>query len=90
MSGTEFQNLVFGTLEGVVVGVVAVLALLAGFIVLLGLPKLRPSGRRTRTVRSLDEAQGAGQAYLTPDQPRGIIDQLRTPELLEAAARKTG
>jgi len=40
--------------------------------------------------RSLDEMVGAPIVYLTPNSPRGIVDQLRTPELLEAAGRKTG
>jgi hypothetical protein len=90
MSASELQNLVVGTFVGVVVGAVAVLLLLAGVSVLVGFRKLRPSGPRTRVVRSLDEAVGHADPYLTPDKPRGPIDQLRSPELLEAAARKTG
>ena len=41
-------------------------------------------------IKSLDErvGQGAFARYLSPDAPRGPADQLRTPELLEAAARK--
>jgi hypothetical protein len=41
--------------------------------------------------RSLDEMVGQDQyaKYLPPDAPRGPADQLRTPELLEAAARKS-
>lgn len=89
MSATDLQNLISGTVIGVIAGAVAVLALLIGVCVLLDLPKLRRSGPRTRVVRSLDEALGLSVPYLTPDQPRGVIDQLRTPELLEAAARKS-
>jgi hypothetical protein len=76
------------TLQGLVVSVVALLALFIGFCVLFGFPKLRPSGRHSRVVRSLDEAVGQGERYLPADTPRGPIDQLRTPELLEAQARK--
>jgi len=90
MSAAELQNLVVGTLVGVTVGAVAVLVLLAGISVLVGYRKLRPSGPRTRVVRSLDEAIGHADPYLTPDKPRGPVDQLHTPELLEAAARKSG
>lgn len=89
MNATDIQNLLFGTLQGVVVAAVVVLGLLIGVCVLFGLSKLRPSGPKTRVVRSLDEAVGTASAYLTPDSPRGPVDQLRTPELLEAAARKT-
>ena len=78
-----------GTLQGVVVSAVVLLAMLAGFCVLLTLPKLRPSGRGSRVVRSLDEALGGTQDYLPPTAPHGPVDQLHTPELLEAAQRKS-
>jgi hypothetical protein len=64
------------------------LVLFIGFCVVFGFPKLRPGGRGARVVRSLDEALGSHEAYLPPDAPRGPVDQLHTPELLEAAARK--
>lgn len=78
-----------GTLQGLAVSTAVLLALFIGFCVLLNLPKLRPSGRHTRVVRSLDEMVGQRQSYLPPDAPRGPVDQLRTPELLEAEARKS-
>lgn len=87
---TQVWALVFGTIQGIVVSSVVVLALFIGFCVLIGLVKLRPSGRTTRVIRSLDEAVGRPERYLTPRDPRGPVDQLRTPELLEAAARKSG
>jgi hypothetical protein len=90
MTAPDVQALVFGTVLGLVVAVVAVLALLVGVCVVFGFRKLRPSGPRTRVVRSLDEAVGSQAAYLGPEAPRGVIDQLRTPELRESAARKTG
>jgi len=77
------------TLQGLLVSSAVVLALLAGFCLLFNLPKLRSSGRRSRIVRSLDEALGQRQTYLPPDAPRGPADQLRTPELLEAQSRKS-
>ena len=79
-----------GTMQGLLVSTLVVLALFAGFCVLLNLPKLRASGRHSRTVRSLDEALGGQQQYLAPDAPRGRVDQLRTPELLEARGRNSG
>jgi hypothetical protein len=84
-----FLPAALGTLQGLLVSSAVLLALFIGFCVLLNLPKLRPSGRHSRTVRSLDEALGTTQTYLSPDMPRGPADQLRTPELLEAQARKT-
>lgn len=83
-------TLTFGAIEGIGVAAVFVLGLLIGFCVLVGLAKLRPSGRHTMVVRSLDEALGRPEAYLPPSTPRGTIDQLRTPELLESTARKSG
>jgi hypothetical protein len=78
-----------GTLVALLVGVVAVLSLFIGFCVLLYFPKVRQSGRHSRVVRGLDELVGVRQTYLSPDAPRGQVDQLRTPELLEALARKS-
>lgn len=79
-----------GTLQGIVVAALAVLTLFISVCVLLTLTKLRPSGRNTPTVRGLDELLGQRQTFLPPDAPRGQVDQLRTPELLEARARKSG
>jgi hypothetical protein len=90
MNSSNVWTLVLDTIEGLGASMIVVLALLIGFCVLLGMVKLRPSGRSTRVVRSLDEALGRPEAYLPPDAPRGAVDQLRTPELLEAAARKSG
>lgn len=89
MSPTEIQTLIVGTLEGLGVSVVFLLALFIGFCVLLGFPKLRSTTRRSLVVRNLDERLGQPATYLPPDAPRGPADQLRTPELLEQAARKS-
>jgi hypothetical protein len=78
-----------GTLQALLVGVVVVFGLLVGFCVLLTIPKMRASGRESKTVRGLDELVGVKQTYLAATAPRGRVDQLRTPELLEALARKT-
>lgn len=78
-----------GTLFGLAVSSAVLLALFIGFCILFNLPKLRPSGRHSRVVRSLDEAVGQPADYLPPDAPRGPADQLRTPELLEAQTRKS-
>lgn len=77
------------TLQGLLVSSVAVVALFLGFCLLVNLPKLRRSGGHSRVVRGLDEVVGGRQTYLSPDAPRGTVDQLRTPELLEAQGRKS-
>ena len=56
---------------------------MVGFSLLVGLPKLRRSGRSTLTVRSLEEGLGGTAVFLSPNAPRGPADQLQTPELLE-------
>lgn len=89
----DFRNIL--VIAGQVIAVItisslALIALLVGFSLLLGFPKLRTSGGRSLTVRSLDESLGRTMEYLPPSAPRGPADQLATPELLEAGARKTG
>ncbi len=79
---------VFGTLQGLLVSTGSLVALFVGFCLLFNLPKLRASGRHSRVVRGLDELVGVPQTYLSPDAPSGTVDQLHTPELLEAQARK--
>lgn len=74
----------------ITVSSLALIALLVGFSLALGFPKLRKGGGRTLTVRSLDERLGTTAVYLPPSAPRGPADQLATPELLEVAARKSG
>ncbi len=92
MSPSEICTIVIGALTGLGATTLVLLALFIGFCVLLNLPKLRPTSRKTLVVRSLDELVGQEQyaRYLRPDAPRGPVDQLHTPELLEAAARKSG
>lgn len=91
MSGDAAWPLVAGTLQGLVFVVVFILAFLIGLCLLLGLVKLRRSGSRD-AARSLDELVGEARhaRFLSPDDPRGVVDQLNTPELLESAARKSG
>ena len=85
------QDLLLGTLSGLAASVVFLLALFIGFCVLFGFPKLRPTGKTSMVHKSLDEMVGEERhaKYLTPDAPFGPVDQLRTPELLEAGARKS-
>jgi len=80
---------VLGTVEGLVVSTVSLLVLFIGFVLLFNLPKLRPGGRHSRVVRSLDDLVGRRLPYLGPGAPRGTVDQLRTPELLETSRRNS-
>ncbi len=88
MSPSEIHDLLMGALQGLGATSLFLLVLFIGFCVVLGFPKLRPTTRSTMVHRSLDELVGAPMTYLPPDAPRGPVDQLRTPELLEADARQ--
>jgi hypothetical protein len=67
-----------------------ILALFLGFCIILGFPKLRSTlGHKSMVIKSLEERVGqeAYVRYMPPDAPRGPIDVLRTPELLEKASK---
>lgn len=85
------KTVVLPIIIAISVPAVFLLAVFIGFCVILNLPKLRASSKKSLVIRSLDERVGAAAPvhYLPPNAPRGPADQLHTPELLEAAARKT-
>jgi hypothetical protein len=85
---SEIQNLAIGALQGLGATSLFLLVLFIGFCVVLGFLKLRRTDRSTVVHRSLDELVGPPMTYLGPDAPRGPVDQLRTPELLEAKGRE--
>ena len=89
MSIADIWPLVRGVLQGATSSVVFVLALFIGFCVAFGFTKLKRTAGGAMVIKSLDE-QVTRQpvSYLAPTAPRGPADQLRAPELLEAAARK--
>ncbi len=87
MSGSEIQDLLVGVLQGIGVSSTFLLVLFIGFCVLVGFTKHRETSG-ARVVRNLDDRLGEPLHYLPPDAPRGPVDQLRSPELLEQAARK--
>ena len=90
MSAADIQSLVLGALQGLASSTVFVLALFIGFCVLVGFMKTKKTaGTGTRVVKSLDESISRRPAdYLLPTAPHGPADQLHSPELVEAAARK--
>lgn len=90
MSGADVQDLALGALQGVGASTVFVLVLFIGFCVVVGFTKLkRTAGAGAMVIKSLDETISLKpMAYLLPSAPSGPADQLRSPELVEAAARK--
>jgi hypothetical protein len=90
MTQADLVPVLVGALQGIAVAAGVLLAAFVALSLLLDARKLRRRGRHG--ARSLDELVGrAEQArMLPPDTPRGPVDQLRTPELLELAARRSG
>lgn len=80
-----------GALQGLASTTVFVLGLFIGFCVLLGFTKTKKTaGGSARVIKSLDERiSRQPMVYLAPSAPRGPADQLRAPELVEAASRKS-
>ena len=88
MSGSEVLKIVLGVVQGVASSTVFVLALFIGFCVIVGFTKLKRTAGGAMVVKSLDETlTHQPMQYLPPTAPRGPADQLRSPELLEAAGR---
>lgn len=83
-------QIAIGALQGLGASTIFVLALFIGFCVIFGFTKTkRTAGGAAKVVKSLDERLShQPMTYLPPTAPRGPADQLHTPELLEAAARK--
>jgi hypothetical protein len=90
MSSLDVQQLVIGAIQGLASSTVFVLVLFIGFCVIFGFTKLKKTSGGTATVvKSLDERiSHQPMIYLSPSAPHGPADQLRSPELLEASARK--
>jgi len=81
----EVQQIVLGTLQGLISSSLFVLLLFIGFCVIVGFTKLKKTaGGRASVIKSLDEmVTHQAMAYLPPNAPRGPADQLRSPELTE-------
>ena len=86
----DVVQIVVGTLQGLGASTVFVLALFIGFCVVFGFTKTKKTaGGSATVVKSLDERiSHQPMVYLRPNAPRGPADQLKAPELVEAAARK--
>ena len=89
MNTADIQQLVIGAVTGLTSSAVFVLALFIGFCVIVGFTKLKKTAGNTMVIKSLDEqVSHHAVEYLAPTAPRGPADQLKAPELMEAAARK--
>lgn len=79
-----------GPLVGATAGAVFVVGLFIGFCVLVGFTKTKRTAGAGPVVKSLDEAVSRQSVtYFAPSDPRGPADQLKAPELVEAAARRS-
>ena len=86
---SDVIQIVGGTLQGIVSSTVFILALFIGFCIIVGLTKTKRTAGNVAVIKSLDETiSHPPMIYLTPTAPRGPADQLHSPELMEAAARK--
>jgi hypothetical protein len=89
MSAAEILQLGIGALQGLTSSAVFILVLFIGFCVIVGFTKLKRTSGDAMVIKSLDErVTHKPFEYLAPTAPRGPADQLKAPELLEAAARK--
>jgi len=82
----DVVDIAVGALVALGSSTVFVLVLFLGFCIILGFPKLRPTvGRKSMVIKSLEEKVGqeAFVRYMPPDAPRGPINVLKTPELVE-------
>ena len=85
----EALQIGIGALQGLGASTLFVLVLFIGFCVVVGFTKLKKTAGNTAVVKSLDETvSGKPMVYLLPSAPRGPADQLKAPELLEAAAAR--
>jgi hypothetical protein len=89
VSAGEITSLVVGAIQALASSTLFVLALFIGFCVLVGFTKTKRTAGTALVIKSLDERlTHQPVSYLPPSAPRGPADQLKAPELLEAAARK--
>ena len=89
MNPAEIQKIAIGLLQGFGLSTVFVLTLFIGFCIIVGFTKLKKTAGNAAVVKSLDETLShRPMVYLLPTAPHGPADQLKAPELVEAAARK--
>ena len=77
MSSSDILNWLGALVQGTGLGAIFVVALMIGACLALDVFKLKPSGPKSMTVRSLEEALGQPVHYLSAATPRGTSDQLK-------------
>jgi len=90
VTSADLVSLGIGFLQAFGASSIFILALFLGFCIVLGFPKLRSTmGHGSMVIKSLEERVGQERfvRYMPPDAPRGPIDVLKTPELLERARK---
>jgi len=90
VTAADLISLLVGFLQAFGASSVFILALFLGFCIVFGFPKLRSTiGQKSMVIKSLEERVGQERfvRYMLPDAPRGPIDVLKTPELLERAKK---
>ena len=86
---SDIVQIVVGFAQGFLSSAIFILVLFIGFCVAIGFAKTKRTAGGGPVIKSLDEAVShQAVSYLSPADPRGPADQLRAPELVEAAARK--
>lgn len=89
MTPSDIPAILIGTLTALITSTGFLLVLFVGFCFFAGLTKFRKRDRNAMVVRSLSERIDGHAEYLSHAAPDGPADQLRTPELLEQAARNS-
>ena len=88
MSAGDLEQMVIGAIQGLASSTLFVLVLFIGFCVVVGFMKLKKTAGNARVVKSLEEAVShQPTTYLPPTAPRGPVDQLKAPDLVEAGRR---
>lgn len=77
MTSAEILSSLGALLQGTLGGVILAIALMIGVCLALDVFKLRQSGPKSMTVKTIDEAMGQPAQYLPPSTPRGVIDRLK-------------
>jgi hypothetical protein len=84
MTPDDAVQIGIGALQGLGASTVFILALFIGFCVLVGFTKTKKTAGSAMVVKSLDETLShRAFEYLGPTAPRGPVDQLRSPEIVE-------
>ena len=77
MTSAEILSALGALLQGTLGGVIMAIALMIGACLALDVFKLRQSGPKSMTVKTLEEAMGTPATYLPPTTHHGVTDRLK-------------